>query len=315
MVRLSGPGVAAFLARRFTRPAAVRRAVHGLLLDEDGHTIDDPVVVLVDDHTADVSLHGGPWVVRAVLDLAERDGFAVGPVDVDGPANWWPDVMAALPTAATPAAVRMLLAQPAAWAAVDARGDPAERRAIAADHSGWWLTHPPTVAVVGPANVGKSTLANQLFGQERSITADAPGTTRDWVGELADVGGLAVVLVDTPGVRATDDPIEAEAIRGGVRRAAGADAIVLVLDASRPLDADAAAMVAAHPGAIRVANKADVATAWADAGAVPTVATTGVGVDSVRAAIRRRFGCEGIDPTRAQWWTEQQRAALANTGV
>ena len=57
-----------------------------------------------------------------------------------------------------------------------------------------------TVAIVGPPNVGKSTLANRLFGQARSITADQPGTTRDWVGGVADIVGLAVTLVDTPGV-------------------------------------------------------------------------------------------------------------------
>ncbi len=317
VVRLAGPGVAAFLARRFSRPTSPGRAVHGLLRDDGGQTLDDPVVVRVDADTADLNLHGGPWVVRSVLALAERDGFAVRPATavpddaaVDGPTPLWREVMRHLPTAPTPAAVRLLLAQPAAWAGVLARRDPAEVRSILADPSGRWLLAPPTVAVVGPANVGKSTLANRLFGQDRSITADAPGTTRDWVGGLADVGGLAVRLVDTPGVRTTADAIEAAAIAAAAREAAAADLVLLVLDRSVPLDADARRLLAAHPTAVRVANKADAPPAWTTDD-LPTVATTGDGVAAVRAAIRRTFGCEVIDPDRPRWWTDRQRAILA----
>ena len=304
VIRLSGPGVGPFLARRFSRPTSAGRAVHGDLADAAGATVDDAVVVRVDEHTADLSVHGGPYVVRAVLALAERDGFTVAPpVEPDA-------VLAALPTAPTSAAVRLLLAQPAAWAAVRRRNNPAEWRAVLDDPSGRWLTDPPTVAVVGPPNVGKSTLANGLVGHDRSITADAPGTTRDWVGGTADLGGLAVVLVDTPGVRATDDPIESAAIAAAVAVARSAELIVLVLDRSRPVDADAAALRADHPTALLVANKADRPAAWADPAAIAAAATTGDGIDDLRAAIRRRFGCEPIDPGRPRWWTAAQRTAI-----
>src|SRR4051794_15814146 len=75
VVRLTGPGVPAFLAAHFSRPAAEGRCVHGDLAD-GGRVIDDPVVVLhPGGTTADVNLHGGPWVIRATLDLACRAGF------------------------------------------------------------------------------------------------------------------------------------------------------------------------------------------------------------------------------------------------
>jgi tRNA modification GTPase len=310
VVRLTGPDVAAFLARRFSSPAAVGRAVHGLLVDESGRTLDDPVVVLCDADTADLNLHGGTWVVRSVLDLAERDGFAWADAVPEGETELWREVMAALPVAATPDAARMLLAQPAAWAAAAERADPAELRAILDDPSGRWLTSPPTVAIVGPANVGKSTLTNRLFGQERSITADVPGTTRDWVGGVADLGGLAVVLIDTPGVRVTDDPIELTALLAAGRRVATADLTIVVLDRSAPITDDGRAVLAAHPDAVHVANKADAAAAWDDAGMIRTVATTGLGIDAVRAAVRQRFGCEAVDPHRPRWWTDRQREIL-----
>jgi tRNA modification GTPase len=154
--------------------------------------------------------------------------------------------------------------------------------------------------------VGKSTLANQLFAQERSITADLPGTTRDWVGELANLDGLAVMLVDTPGVRETSDAIERAAIERSGAEVKRADLVVLVLDASTPISAKEQRLIEAYTDAIRVWNKMDVAGAAPAMHGIATVATTGIGVDQLRAAIRRRFGCETFDETRPRWWTEDQ---------
>src|SRR3954447_26397913 len=107
------------------------------------------------------------------------------------------------------------------------------------DRSLYWLLSRPRVAIVGPANVGKSTLANQLFAAERSITADVAGTTRDWVGALANLDGLVVELIDTPGVRETKDAIEAQAIGVASRETSRADLILLVLDASADFEPQA----------------------------------------------------------------------------
>src|SRR4051794_4437240 len=77
VVRLRGPLVEPFLRAHFSRPVPPGRCVHGTLSD-GGTEIDDPVVVLDADRlTADVSLHGGPWVVRRALELAGRAGFDV----------------------------------------------------------------------------------------------------------------------------------------------------------------------------------------------------------------------------------------------
>ena len=115
----------------------------------------------------------------------------------------------------------------------------------------------PRVAIAGAANVGKSTLANQLFAQERSITADRAGTTRDWVGDVANVDGLAVMLLDTPGLRATGDPIERTAIARSRPQIEAADLVLLVLDAARPLEPEQRPLLDAFPDALRIANKAD----------------------------------------------------------
>ena len=197
VLRLTGPRVAAFLREHFSRSPRPGRCVHGELTDA-GNVIDDPVVVLSEDgRLADVNLHGGPWVVQSALELARRGGFEIIatpglplPADaVDAEGELEREVLTHLPMARTELAVRVLLAQVEAWGRLDPATD---ARRVLEDYSLWWLLHPPRVAIVGAANVGKSTLANQLFAQERSVTADLPGTTRDWVGEMADVNGLAV---------------------------------------------------------------------------------------------------------------------------
>jgi len=90
------------------------------------------------------------------------------------------------------------------------------------------------VVIVGEPNAGKSTLFNALLGCERTIVAPQPGTTRDLVEGVLDVGGIRVVLVDGAGVRSCDDPVEAEGVRRVEEAAAGADAVIVVWPVDRP---------------------------------------------------------------------------------
>jgi len=157
----------------------------------------------------------------------------------------------------------------------------------------WWLLHPPRVAIVGVANVGKSTLANWLFARERSITADVPGTTRDWVGEMANLDGLLVMLMDTPGVRDTSDGIEREAIERSGAEVGRADLVIAVVDPTQEAR-EQIELGKKYREAIIVANKKDRPGVW-DVGAyfkgvIGTVATSGEGVDQLKSEIRKRFG-------------------------
>jgi small GTP-binding protein len=321
VVRLLGPGVDPFLSQHFSRTPRVGRCVHGNLSDGD-RVIDDPVVVLLPDGGADISLHGGPWVVRSTLDLARRDGFAIIETSAHTPTPSQAvnaknaiesEIEAWLPLARTELAIRALLAQAAAWAQLDIPPSPAVAARMIGDRSLYHLLHPPTVAVVGPANVGKSTLANWLFGQERSITADIAGTTRDWVGEFANVDGLPVMLVDTPGQRPTDDAIEQSAIAASRERIEASQFIVLVLDASRPLEPEQSHLLAMYPNAQLVVNKCDRPWVWdvARTPAIQTTATTGGGVDALRRAIAGYFGCADLDINQPRCWTARQREIMS----
>lgn len=79
------------------------------------------------------------------------------------------------------------------------------------------------VAILGPPNIGKSTLLNRLAGREAAITSEVAGTTRDVIEVRMDLGGLAVTLLDTAGLRESSDPIEQEGIRRAIARAGAAD--------------------------------------------------------------------------------------------
>ncbi len=88
-------------------------------------------------------------------------------------------------------------------------------------------------AIVGPPNAGKSSLLNTLMESNRAIVTDTPGTTRDTIEEVVSIDGYSFRLVDTAGLRDTNDPIEKEGIRRTEKEAKSSDIVLLVLDASR----------------------------------------------------------------------------------
>lgn len=92
------------------------------------------------------------------------------------------------------------------------------------------------IAILGRPNAGKSSLMNALLGENRVIVTEIPGTTRDTVEESITIGGVPVVLIDTAGLRETDDVVESIGIDLAHRAAAAADYIIIVVDASVPLD-------------------------------------------------------------------------------
>lgn len=91
-----------------------------------------------------------------------------------------------------------------------------------------------TIAVTGPPNAGKSSLVNALARREVAIVSPHAGTTRDAIEVRLDLGGVAVTLVDTAGLRDAADPVEAEGIARARARAAAADLVLRLFDSEDP---------------------------------------------------------------------------------
>lgn len=174
------------------------------------------------------------------------------------------------------------------------------------------LARPPSVALVGPSNAGKSTLFNAIARQERVIVSATPGTTRDVVRAEVAIGGLAVWLTDTAGQRESACTIEREAMERARAAGAGADLEVRVFDASAE-EPGALAEATARP-VLTVLNKADRGLAawtreWRDA--VPCSAVTGEGVAEVASQIVERLvGAAGYEAGRAVVFTARQAERL-----
>ena len=93
------------------------------------------------------------------------------------------------------------------------------------------------LAIVGAPNVGKSSLLNLLTKSDRAIVTDVPGTTRDTVEETVNLGGVPVRLIDTAGIRHSEDVVEKEGIKRSEKAILDADLVLFVLDGSREVNA------------------------------------------------------------------------------
>ncbi|WP_153052451.1 GTPase, partial [Streptococcus suis] len=90
-------------------------------------------------------------------------------------------------------------------------------------------------AIIGRPNVGKSSLLNNLLREEKAIVTDIAGTTRDVIEEYVNIKGVPLKLIDTAGIRETDDIVEKIGVERSKKALEEADLILLVLNASEPL--------------------------------------------------------------------------------
>lgn len=179
---------------------------------------------------------------------------------------------------------------------------------LASAPAGRLLREGATGVILGRTNVGKSSIFNYLVGTERAIVSPVAGTTRDMLNEQISIDGVPLRLVDTAGLRATSDEVETEGIRRARRSADAADLTIVVLDRSRPLDAEDRSLLS-PPSSRRlvIVNKIDLPAAWplgalhtepapwiVDlAGVIEVSVASGEGLSSVRSALASALGVLG----------------------
>jgi tRNA modification GTPase len=183
-------------------------------------------------------------------------------------------------------------------------------------------------AIVGRPNVGKSSLLNALLMRERAIVSDIPGTTRDTVEELMEIGGIPIHLVDTAGMRNGGDHVEKLGVERSMRAIEQADLILAVVDLSESWTADDAGLLQRFDPAraIIVGNKCDL-VAEDEARRLPTrlkragtegpwiscvvSARTGEGLDALRQLIQRVVtGDQGVHLEEPVLAGERQRSLV-----
>jgi len=306
--------------------------LHRTLVDPDGETLDE--VILIGDGGGRIEIHGHGGACslrlrRTLLGLGATDGV-VG----DGlpPAPRGPGARRAsrlLARAESAAAVRMLLAQRegvldralretlASLAAGDVDAAIARLDALVRDRRGLALVRPPRVVLVGPPNAGKSTLLNALARRDRAIVDASAGTTRDLVRDTVRVARyFRVELVDTAGQREATG-IEAAAIARTAAVVATADLIVRLIPADQ---APAVVRMEGRRGVPRLIAlsradrpvRRDVRQAAGES-AVMVSGLTGLGVDALRSRIGAALGLDHEAPGEGPVLFTESLARAART--
>lgn len=161
------------------------------------------------------------------------------------------------------------------------------KRLLATADQGRLLREGVATALLGVPNVGKSSLLNRLAGFDRALVSDVPGTTRDTVEEYITLRGLPLRLIDTAGLRETQEALEQAGIARSRAALAAADLVLEVADASQPPTARSALETKAPR--ILVLNKCDLGEhpEWAPVDAVRVSCATGEGLSALADAIER----------------------------
>jgi tRNA modification GTPase len=311
---------------------------------EDAEIIDEVTVGREGPHTFAIHCHGNPLIVARIMELLRRHGAQAVPPEqllarifasqkTGDPIGI--EAKLALITVKTMEGAAIISNQVKAGLSARLRHwrdhlDSMSLEAIATE-AGDVLRHSEparlilsgcTIALVGPANTGKSTLLNTLAGREKAIVSDIRGTTRDWVSAEIHIPPLAATIIDTAGLDpalAASPGLDQAAQQASMGILERADVLLLILDLSQPAGQIPEDLMdkLAHQRTIVVLNKADLPSRF-DLALLPSQlgltvqisAKQGRGIDDLIHAIHRVCSVADFDPRTPVAFTDRQKHLL-----
>lgn len=181
-------------------------------------------------------------------------------------------------------------------------------------------------AIVGRPNAGKSSLLNALLQEDRAIVTDIPGTTRDTIEESIKIGGVPLVLMDTAGLRETDNKVEKIGIERAKKSMEQADLVLAVIDGSHPLEKEDKELLSSLKGrkSMVILNKYDLPQEVDEeeiktlAGDVPVVSLSaryGSGMEELEESLRRLTETQDRDAGRRLFLTNLRHVDLVKKAL
>lgn len=181
-------------------------------------------------------------------------------------------------------------------------------------------------AIVGRPNAGKSSLLNALLQEDRAIVTDIPGTTRDTIEESIKIGGVPLVLMDTAGLRETDNKVEKIGIERAKKSMEQADLVLAVIDGSHPLEKEDKELLSSLQGrkSMVILNKYDlpqevdeeeIKALAGDAPVVSLSARYGSGMEELEEALRRLTETQDRDAGRRLFLTNLRHVDLVKKAL
>lgn len=245
IIQVMGPDAKQAISNLLNRPAPT----HSTLAEIKD--IDEALIVRYAQNMFQIMPHGGTRVIQRIGE--ELSKLGVTPAKVIAPEILYPEaetrleahLLKCLSETTSPCAVNVLLKQRELWnefinhslPSLESNPEALQKQLHQiSTHSRILnpIINPPNIVLTGPPNVGKSTLTNLVMGTQTSITADLPGTTRDWVSSMGllptSCGELTIRWIDTPGLHQTEDQIEASAIKLAKSIIDTADCLILMHD-------------------------------------------------------------------------------------
>lgn len=186
------------------------------------------------------------------------------------------------------------------------------KKAIIASKRNNIISHGIKTAIIGKPNVGKSSLLNALIKEDKAIVTDIPGTTRDIVEGSLHIGGIKLHLIDTAGIRHSEDTIERIGIDKSKKMMDQAELVIFVIDQTKPLDQEETTLLKSlkNKPYILVGNKEDLGENQTGLAVISISAKNSTHLDRLESKINELFDIAHIQTTDLKYLSNERQISL-----